>query len=242
MGGKLRVLAAGAHPDDIEICCAGTLARYVEEGHKAFISITCRGNAGTLDASAEEIVKTRAKEAKKAADIIGAELIMLDFGDAELFYDKQTMAIFIDLIRQAKPDVIITHPPEEENWHNDHLLTRRLIMDASLWATHHNLRMELKYPPTHITPSLFYFDQYMNGFSLGPTHYVDITSTFEIKKKALSQHQSQISFTRKLYGPNFLEYTESIAKLRGYECGVKYAETFRELAIYPRVRPYRVLP
>ena len=83
---KLRVLAAGAHPDDIEICCAGTLARYAEEGHKTFISITCRGNAGTLDESAEEIVKIRAKEAKKAADIIGAELITLDFGDARLFY------------------------------------------------------------------------------------------------------------------------------------------------------------
>ena len=242
MRGKLRVLAAGAHPDDIEICCAGTLARYVEEGHKTFISITCRGNAGTLDVSREEIVKIRAKEAKKAAEIIGAELIMLNFGDAELFYNKESLEVFIDLVRQVKPDVIITHPPEEENWHNDHLLTRRLIMDASLWATHHNLRMKLKYPPAEITPSLFYFDQYMNGFGLGPMHYVDISATFEIKKEALSQHQSQLSFLGKLYGPNFLEYVEIMAKLRGYQCGVKYAEVFRELAIYPRVRPYRVLP
>ena len=242
MKGKLRVLAAGAHPDDIEICCAGTLARYVEEGHKAFISITCRGNAGTLDASAEEIVKIRAKEAKKAADIVGAELITLNFGDAELFYNKEALAVFIDLVRQVRPHVIITHPPEEENVHNDHWLTRRLIMHASLWATHHNLGMELKYPPAEITPSLFYFDQYMSGFNIHPTHYVDISSTFEIKKKALSQHQSQLSFASKLYGPNFLEYVEIMARLRGCQCGVKYAEAFRELAIYPRVRPYRVLP
>lgn len=242
MKGKLRVLAAGAHPDDIEICCAGTLAKYAQEGHKTFISITCQGNAGTLDASAEEIVETRAKEAKRAADIIGAELIRLDFGDAKLFYDKEALAVFIDLVRQTKPDVILTHPPEEENWHNDHLLTRRLIMDASLWATHHNLRMELKYPPAEITPSLFYFDQYMSGSNIHPTHYVDISSTFEIKKKALSQHQSQLSFLGKLYGPDFLEYVEIMARLRGYQCGVRYAEAFRELAVYPRVKPYRLLP
>ncbi len=239
---KFRVLAAGAHPDDIEICCAGTLRKYAEEGHKTFISVICRGNAGTLDASAEEIVKIRAKEAKKAADIIGAELIMLDFGDAELFYNKEALAVFIDLVRQVKPDVIITHPPEEKNWHNDHLLTCRLMMDASLWATHHNLRMELKYPPTEVTPSLFYFDQYMRGFDFGPTHYVDISSTFEIKKEALSQHQSQLSFLGKLYGPDFLEYVEIMARLRGCQCGVRYGEAFRELAVYPRVKPYRVLP
>lgn len=242
MRGKLRVLAAGAHPDDIEICCAGTLARYAEEGHKTFISITCRGNAGTLHASAEEIVKIRAKEAKRAADMTGAELITLDFGDAELFYNKESLAVFIDLVRQVRPHVIITHPPEEENMHNDHWLTCRLIMHASQWATHHNLGMELKYPPTETTPSLFYFDRFMSSSSIYPTHYVDISSTFEIKKKALSQHQSQISFTRKLYGPNFIECVEIMAKLRGYECGVKYAEAFRELAIHPRVRPYRVLP
>ena len=54
---ELRVLAVGAHPDDIEICCAGRLSRYAQEGHKVFICITCQGNAGTLGKSAEEIVK-----------------------------------------------------------------------------------------------------------------------------------------------------------------------------------------
>lgn len=239
---KLRVLAAGAHPDDIEICCAGTLARYTEEGHQTFISVTCRGNAGTLDKSAEEIVRMRAEEAKKAAEVIGADLTMLNFGDAELFYNKKALGVFIDLVRQIRPDVIITHPPEEKSLHNDHWLTCYLIMHASQWATHHNLGMDLKYPPTDMTPSLFYFDQHMSGSNICPTHYVDITSTFEKKKKALSQHQSQLSFLGKLYGPNFLEYIEIMARLRGYQCGVKYAEAFRELAIHPRVRPYRVLP
>ena len=240
--GALTILAAGAHPDDIELCCSGTLAKYAQAGHKVYVSVTCRGNAGTLDMGADEIVRIRAAEAKRAADIIGAELIMLGVGDAELFFDRETMGIFIKLMRRVRPDVIITHPPEEENWHNDHMLTRRLVMDASIWATHHNLWVESDDPPCDTTPSLFYWEQYMNGFLDHPTHYVDITDTFDIKVKALSQHESQLKFLRRLFGSNFAEMVELNAKLRGYQCGVRYAEAFKELNVYPRVKPYRVLP
>lgn len=88
---QLTILAAGAHPDDIDICCAGTVARYVNEGHMVFISITCKGNAGTLEKSAEEIVKIRKAEAERSASTLGATLIMLGFGDGELVHDKASL-------------------------------------------------------------------------------------------------------------------------------------------------------
>lgn len=238
---QLTVLAAGAHPDDIDICCAGTLVRYVNEGHKVFISISCRGNAGTLERSADEIVKIRKGEAERSAAKIGANLIMLGFGDAELFHDKESLAVFIDLIRKTRPDVILTHPREEEDWHNDHMLTRRLIMDASMWATHHNLWVKSEYPPTEVTPSLFYFE-ISSGFRDRPSHYVDITDTFDKKIEALKQHQSQLEFLSGIFGTDTLEAVELQARLRGKQCGVKYAEAFQECAVYPRVKPYRVLP
>ncbi|MCD6317525.1 PIG-L family deacetylase [Candidatus Aerophobetes bacterium] len=239
---RLTVLAVGAHPDDIEIGCAGTLARYVQEGHKVYISIVCRGNAGTKHLSAGEIVKIRADEAKKAAQIIGAELIMLGFGDGEVFHNKEYLTVFIDLVRKTRPDVIITHPPEEENFHNDHFITRQLIIDASIWATHKNLDMKTKYPPTEVIPSLFFFDQYVSGFAKRPTHYVDITSTMDIKKRALLEHKSQMEFLKELFKMDFSEYVELIARLRGLQCGVQYAEAFCQLSEYPRIRPYRILP
>lgn len=239
---KMTILAAGAHPDDIEITCAGTLAKYAQEGHRVCISVTCRGNAGTKHLSADKIVRIRAEEAKKAAEVIGGELIMLNFGDGEVFHDRESLTAFIELIRRTKPDVIITHSPEEKDWHNDHYITRQLIIDASIWATHCNLGMKTTYSPTEITPSLFYFEPYITGFNSLPTHYVDITSTFEIKKKALSMHKSQISFLKELFGPDPLEYIEMRARIYGFQSGVKYAETFKELNIYPRVRTYRLLP
>jgi N-acetylglucosamine malate deacetylase 1 len=242
MDKKLRVLAAGAHPDDIEICCAGTLARYAKEGHKVFISVTCKGNAGTLEKSGDEMVAIRKKEAEKAAEIIGGELIMLGFGDGELVHDKNSLAAFIDLVRRTSPDIILTHPEEEEDWHNDHMLTRRLIIDASIWATHHNLWVESKYPPTTVTPALFFFDMYVNGFKDRPAHYVDITDTYATKVEAMKQHKSQLGFLSDLFKQNYLDVIEIQGRMRGIQCGVKYAEAFKELAVYPRVRPYRLLP
>lgn len=239
---KMTILAAGAHPDDIEICCAGTLAKYAQEDHKVYISVTCRGNGGTKHLSVNEIVKIRAEEAKGAATVIGGELIMLNFGDGEVFHNRESLTTFIDLIRRTKPDIIFTHSPEEKDWHNDHSITRQLIIDASIWATHRNLGMKTAYPSTEITPSLFYFEPYITGFNSFPTHYVDITSTFEIKKKALSMHKSQISFLKELFGPDPLEYVEMRARIYGLQSGVRYAEAFKELNIYPRVRTFRLLP
>ncbi len=239
---RLTILAVGAHPDDIEIGCAATLAKYVQEQHKVYICIVSRGNAGTKHLTTEEIVPIRLGEAKRAARMIGAELITLGFGDAELFHDKEHLARFIDLVRQKRPDVIITHPREDENFNNDHALTCQLVIDAGIWATHRNLDMDLQYPPAEVIPSVFFFEQYVSGFARRPTHYVDVTSTLEIKKRALSEHKSQMDFLEEMFATDFAEYVELIARLRGLQCGVRYAEAFYQLNEYPRIRPYRVLP
>jgi len=81
---KLTVLAATAHPDDVEVLCAGTLIRYVKEGHKVYIAIACTGNVGSKLHTGLEIEAIRAVEAQRGADVIGAELIMLGYRDGEV--------------------------------------------------------------------------------------------------------------------------------------------------------------
>ena len=83
---------------------------------------------------------------------------------------------------------------------------------------------------------------YVSGFQDRPSHYVDITDTFDKKIEALKEHQSQLAFLSQLFQTDFLEIVELQARLSGKQCGVKYAEAFKECAVYPRVRPYRVLP
>ena len=88
MSDKLTVLCTSAHPDDIELQCAGTLIRYIKEGHKVYMAIACTGNVGTKRHTGPEIEAIRAVEAQKAADIIGAELIMLGYKDGEVWQDN----------------------------------------------------------------------------------------------------------------------------------------------------------
>jgi len=85
----MNILAVGAHPDDVEINCAGTLAKFASMGHKVFICTATSGNIGSATLPKDEIGALRKKEAAKSAAIIGAEYMCLDYDD-ELFYEDQT--------------------------------------------------------------------------------------------------------------------------------------------------------
>lgn len=81
----MNILAIGAHPDDIEESCGGTLAKYAKLGHKVFTATATNGNVGSSTLSMEEIAAIRKEEARRAASHIGAEYICLDYDD-EMFF------------------------------------------------------------------------------------------------------------------------------------------------------------
>jgi len=114
----VRILGIGAHPDDLEILCGGTLAKYSATGHKISMAIVTEGSAGSSELSIEELAKVRKKEAENSAKIINAELLWLEEPDELFFENKETRLKIMNLIRQAKPDVIITHAPSD--YHPDH--------------------------------------------------------------------------------------------------------------------------
>ena len=105
----MRVLGVGAHPDDLEINCGGTLAKYVERGDEVFMTVATDGRMGSVDLPPEEIAAIRQKEAQAAADTIGAKLIWLGFPDQGFFDCMETRLAMIDAIRSVNPDLILTH-------------------------------------------------------------------------------------------------------------------------------------
>ena len=109
--GVRRVLAVGAHPDDIEILCAGTLARYADAGTHISIAIATDGTAGHMLIPPKELAAIRREEAMQAASIIHAEFHALDFADELLFDDRQTRLRFVDLIREIPPGPDINSCP-----------------------------------------------------------------------------------------------------------------------------------
>ncbi len=238
----MNILAIGAHPDDIETSCGGTLAKYAKMGHKVFTATATNGNVGSATLPMEEIAAIRKEEARRAAAHIGAEYICLDYDDEMFFEDKAARLAFIDLVRYCKADVILTHNPEDYN--PDHELTSKIINDIAVMIPIEKIKT--KSPAYDKIPIIAYFEP-VNGLGFVPTDYVDITDTMEIKMAMCREHKSQISWMQDNYkdtmsDKDFFENYYTIAKYRGIQCGVEYAEGFRMANDAFRVVPFRVLP
>ena len=104
-----RVLAVMAHPDDAELLCAGTLARAKADGAAIGFVVMCRGDKGVGSATAGDLGRIRQEEAAAAAEVLGAKLFWFNVGDGELFdcYDHRKK--LMEIYRQFRPTLVITH-------------------------------------------------------------------------------------------------------------------------------------
>lgn len=239
----MNVLALGAHPDDVEISCGGTLAKYAAQGHKVFIATSTNGNIGSAVMDLEETARVRKEEAKKSAGIIGAEYICLDFDDEFLFYDKEARLKFIDLVRYCKADIILTHYPHD--YLTDHEFTGKMANDIVVLVP--IAKIKTPNPPCNKQPSIYYFDT-AKGLNFNPTDYVDITDYYETKKRMLLCHESQrqwLSDNLQYESASEEDFTNEMrikAEFRGLQCGVKYAEGFVRSTDAFRITSSRLLP
>src|SRR6478672_302663 len=163
----MRVLAVGAHPDDLEILCGGTLARFVQEGHDVVMCHASRGDRGSFEHTSEEIASIRDGEAKRAAEICGAEHATLSLSDGEVnASDPEQRRLMIDLVRDSRPDMIITHAPGD--YMSDHNEVSRLVFDCSFHAT---LPLFETGRPHHSLVTPIYYMETVMGIGFQPTEY-----------------------------------------------------------------------
>ena len=233
----MTVLAVAAHPDDLEFQCAGTLAKYRKAGHKVVMCHACNGNKGHKTIPSDELGRVRTEEARQGAKIIGADAITPDIGDLEIFVDRDDSLRLVDIIRQVRPDVVITHPPDD--YMSDHTVTSQLVRDATFNATVPYLKTQ--HGPTDKIPPLYFMDA-SAGIGFLPTEYVDITEEFETKKQMLLCHKSQHEWLEDHDSIDLVEFMETLAKFRGMQCGVRYAEAFRRCDAWGRIPTKRLLP
>ena len=234
----LRVLAVGAHPDDIEFLCAGTLARYARQGHEVVMGVVCSGDKGRVGTPAAEVIAIREREAHASAALIGARLLMLGLGDGEIHPERpEIKLLFLDLVRQARPHVVIAHHPADYN--PDHVCSGELLKEASFYASVPG--MESAYPALEWVPSIYFMDTVV-GLEFSPQEYVDITDTLETKLAMMSAHQSQFAWLMAHDRIDALELIRTVARFRGLQCGVPFAEGFISYRAWGRPVPYRQLP
>jgi N-acetylglucosamine malate deacetylase 1 len=234
----MRVLAVGAHPDDLEILCGGTLARFVQEGHEVVMCNATLGNRGSFEHTSEEIAEIRLREARRAAEIAGADHVTLGFTDGEVDAadDGQRVAV-VDLVREVRPDLILTHSAGD--YMSDHNETSKLVFDCSFHAT---LPLLETGKPHHDTVTPIYFIDTVMGLGFHPTEYVDVTSTIETKVAMLEAHESQLTWLRDHDGVDVVEQMRTTTRFRGQQCGVAFAEGFAPCLTWLRGTTRRLLP
>ena len=234
----MNILGIGSHPDDLEIGCGGTLAKYAKQGHKVFMCHIANGNMGHMVIEPDELGKIREQEAINAAKVLGAEAITIDVGDFGVeSADKQILKKLVEVVRSTKPDVIITHNPDD--YMRDHMQASKLAYDASFVCTvpHFETLSEVfpQFPP------VFYMDT-LAGIGFIPTEYVDISQEIELKLEAIDCHESQVKWLLEHDNIDFLDFAKTCSKYRGLQASCKYAEGFRQYAGWPRFRTRRMLP
>ncbi|MBL6978763.1 MAG: PIG-L family deacetylase [Desulfobacteraceae bacterium] len=202
----MNILAVGAHPDDIEIGCGGTLIKYARKGHNIFLLLITKGEKGGD-------IETREVEQVKAAEIVGVKDIYWgDYQDTELLHKgREIIQTVENHIKIVKPDLIFVNFSDDT--HQDH----RRVTQSVLSATR------------YVKNVLFYEVPTTSNFV--PHVFVDISETLEEKIRALEAHQSQVMKTN-IEDLSIVEIARSAATFRGIQGRVKYAEAFSALRLF----------
>jgi len=236
-----RVLAVGAHPDDVEFMCSGTLRLLQDEEFDIFISVLSNGDCGSMVEPAENITRIRRHEALDAAKLLGAEFYQLGELDLRISADNRTEEKVTELIRMVDPLIVFTHP--HEDYMADHEVTSRLVQHACFAAPIPNYMTHTPTPsPRTYGISHLYYWAPLDGLDIygnfvPQSILVDITPVIDFKTEMLSCHKSQREWLMEQHGiDKYTELMKSTAGSYGKECGVEYAEGFRQHLgnAYPR--------
>ena len=203
--GKVKILAVGAHPDDIEFGCGGALVKYVQKGHRVYLLVMTGGGLGGSSA-------VRTEEQKVSAQILGAEKIFWGgYKDTHLVVDVDLIGKLEAVIAEVKPDFIFCNFPDDT--HQDHRHLAQAIMSAT----------------RYIRNVLFFEGPTTQNFN--PQVFVDISDTLDKKVEALQAHHSQVMKTN-IEDLSIVEVARSSANFRGIQGRVKFAEAFHSLRLF----------
>ena len=222
---KLDILAFGAHPDDVELGCSGTIAKEISLGKKVGIIDLTRGELGTRGS-----VEIRNRESEDAAKILGVSIREnLDMRDGFFLNDESHQLRIIEIIRKYKPEIVLCNAIDDR--HIDHAKGSKLVSDACFLSG--LVKIETAIDGTQQVawrPKLVY--HYIQWKNIEPDFVIDITGFIDKKEASILAYGSQF------YNPNseepetpiatknFLESIHNRSRELGRLIGTEYAEGF----------------
>ncbi len=196
----MKILALGAHPDDIEYGCGGTFLKFARNGMDIYFMVLTKGEFGGDP-------ETREKEQEEAMKLLGVKKIFWGgYTDTELPSERIVITKIDEVIEEVKPDEVYVNYIEDI--HQDH----RMLAECTLAATRYVKRV-------------FFYEDY-TSINFEPDIFVDIEDVLEEKQKLIEVYSSQVdkAYPTKL---DMVESVKAIANFRGFQGKVKYAEGFK---------------
>ena len=230
------ILAVGAHPDDIDIGCSGSVAKWISEGSEAYYLVLTDGSKGSEDPkiSNKELTKLRQQEQLAAAKILGVKKVFfLDFVDGELENSHDLRKEIVRVIRQVKPTTVICWDPtlvysEERQFinHPDHRVCGQATLDA-VFPFARNMRTYMNLLDQGLEPHVV--EEVLLVNFTKTNFYIDITKTIDLKMQAIGAHASQFNdigkFKKRIKEMNGLAGKKAQPK-------AKFAEAFLRIQLH----------
>jgi LmbE family N-acetylglucosaminyl deacetylase len=203
----MKVLAIGAHPDDVELGCFATLAKLAKEGHEIHILVCTNGEAGMVDAEAK---LSRIEEARQSAELLNAKIYFGNLPDTKLSDGIDTIKLIEKYVKEINPEILFFN--HRNDIHQDHRHLASAVVSATRFTPH----------------EVYMYESPSTSKSFIPSVYFDVTDTFDIKIMAVKIHQSQ---GKKSYMAD--RAIRGLAEFRAFEIGLndRLVEGFEPLRV-----------
>ncbi len=229
------VLAVGAHPDNVELLAAGTLALLRQRGWRVVVGALTSGDPEPRAGVDGPLGRVRHDQMRRAAGVLDAECVCLEMSEFGVVYSDEACRRVTALVRAVRPALVLTHGPQDAT--PDHEETSRLLRQACFAAPVQEYTTP-DYGPegaaaTGRIPHLYYFDPFelidVFGRPVDPTLIVEITPAMELKERLLAQYVPDAGEAEAYRGVGwYVDEVRSWAKRRGERIGRTYGEGFRQ--------------
>ncbi len=215
---KQTILAVGAHIGDMELTAGMLLATCASQGGSiATLALTAGEKGAPAGADVAAYRRQKVSEAQEFARRLGGSAYVLDYPDGLLPDSDEARFAVCDIIREVKPDILITH--HRCSMHKDHALCHRIVEDARFYAGIAGFERER---PAHFARTLYFAENWEDAVDFKPYVYLDVSAGYELWKQAITAHWFAVHSTSFPY----MEYYDALSRVRGIEARTQRAECF----------------
>ncbi|MFA5859426.1 MAG: PIG-L family deacetylase [Elusimicrobiota bacterium] len=213
---KVHIAVIGAHIGDAEITAGHLVCKYVQAGHKATIISLTAGEKGNPKLSPETYKKQKVRETAASAKLWGCAVRVLNYKDGETEITKDAKLAVTDIIREIKPDIVLTH--WKGSFHKDHRNTYYIVEEAVFYAALPGIKT--KFPPWSVK-QLYYTDNWEDPVGYTPNVFINIDEkAYNLWVKGCRKHAL---FRGEVASFDYLEYYKALTVVRGAKLRYKRA-------------------